>query len=297
MGDPWFKFYASDFLLDSRVDSLPIEAQGILIRLWCLCWRDGEIPNDSATLSRRAMVDPKAMRRHWKALSSFFEDSNGNLISPRMERERSESRAKSESHRLGAQKTNAKRWGKRSDSESLSDPQATPERDAMRPLERVAEVSPSESESDVLTANAVSGDAKAPPREAPGFGKPEKPLKPKRERAPKPPKPEDQTLDQILGGKGSQTCERFWKTVGAWNRDKIPAPKRVARAWLVACAKADPKLIYLAALHYRDEFLPPARPSDETRFMKSPLEWLEQEAWNVELRAMEQPELAEAANG
>jgi hypothetical protein len=41
---PWFKFYASDFLLDSKVDSLPLEAQAILVRMWSVIWIDGKIP-------------------------------------------------------------------------------------------------------------------------------------------------------------------------------------------------------------------------------------------------------------
>lgn len=129
-----------------------------------------------------------------------------------------------------------------------------------------------------------------------GPGREEKPKKPRREKPPKPPKPEEQTLEQILGGKGSQTWDRFWKTVQAWNRDKIPAPKSVAIAWLKACTKASAKDIYLAALHYRDQFMPPIRPADETHFMRSPLVWLEEEGWNTELVAMQTPELDEAAN-
>lgn len=28
--EPWFKFYATDYLCDDRVDALPLEAQGLL---------------------------------------------------------------------------------------------------------------------------------------------------------------------------------------------------------------------------------------------------------------------------
>lgn len=150
--DPWFKFYASDYLLDEEVDVLPLDAQAILVRLWCLCWRSEVIPAAPEILALRTKVDPRVMKRHWDQLQAFFKSVEGGLISLRMERERTESRAKSESHRLGAQRTNEKRWGKRSLSDSPSDPpsdsQAIPERAADRIADRIAERSPSESESE-----------------------------------------------------------------------------------------------------------------------------------------------------
>jgi len=102
----------------------------------------------------------------------------------------------------------------------------------------------------------------------------------------KPAKKAEPSLQEILGGKGSQTWERFWKMVAVWGRDKVPAPKALAHAWLAACEKDEPRSIYLAALHYRDEFLPPKKKTEETQFMKSPLAWLQEEAWNVELQAL-----------
>ena len=146
--DPWFKFFASDYLLDEGVDALPLEAQGILVRLWCLAWRDQFLKDDPDTLARRAMVDPKAMRKHWPALRAFFSETPDGLASDRMERERSESRGVSESRRLGARLTNEKRWGKR-DAGRIAEPSpADRSAIAQRQGERIAQVSLSESESD-----------------------------------------------------------------------------------------------------------------------------------------------------
>jgi uncharacterized protein YdaU (DUF1376 family) len=168
--DPWFKFFASDYLLDEGVDALPLEAQGILVRLWCLAWRDQLLKDDPDTLARRAMVDPKAMRKHWAGLRAFFRETPEGLVSDRMERERSESRGVSESRRLGARLTNEKRWGKR-DGERVAGPSLT-DRSAIaqRQVERVAQVSLSESESDTEIP---------PPSGAP---KPPEPVKPRRTR-------------------------------------------------------------------------------------------------------------------
>ena len=152
MADPWFKFFASDYLLDDGIDGLPLEAQGILVRLWCLAWRDQLLKDDPDTLARRAAVDRKVFNKHWPALRAFFSETPEGLVSERMERERSESRCVSESRRLGARITNEKRWGKR-DAEhvaqsSLSDKNGVAERIAERPVERIAQVSLSESESE-----------------------------------------------------------------------------------------------------------------------------------------------------
>lgn len=157
MADPWFKFYAADYLLDEQVDLLPLEAQGILIRLWCLCWRSGSIPDAPDTLALRSKVDARSMRKHWPTLRTFFIVGQDGLVSERMERERTESKAMTEARRIGAQKTNEKRWGKRSESDA----------EVSRPVvaERVAERSVSESESESETTTPTPSGPGKPKRE------------------------------------------------------------------------------------------------------------------------------------
>lgn len=84
---PWFKFYPADYLLDAKVDSLSIEAQGILLRLWCLCARDGAIPDDYKTLARRAGIPPNILGKSWAQVRTFFRSEGGLLLSDRMIRE------------------------------------------------------------------------------------------------------------------------------------------------------------------------------------------------------------------
>lgn len=163
MGAPWFKVYPADYLLDSKVDALALEAQGILVRLWCLCARDGSIPNDPGILARRAGVDAKAMRRHWEALLPFFqEEQDGSLFSVRLRKEQEEYQSLIDRRKAGAAATNAKRWG----SDSLSDRSATNE----RVNQRVADVSQSETETEKESplpprgAASAAGDAKRPPK-------------------------------------------------------------------------------------------------------------------------------------
>ena len=156
---PWFKFYASDYLLDEDVDMVPLEAQAILVRLWCLCWRSTVIPASPEVLAVRAKVDVRAMKRHWVCLQPFFSKVEGGMVSPRLERERDESRAKSEGHRFGAQKTNEKRWGKRSLSDSPSDHLVSDVSVTKRITKRVAKVSPSESESESEKNDSPNGES------------------------------------------------------------------------------------------------------------------------------------------
>lgn len=88
MAAPWFKFWADDYLMDEGVDRLPLEAQGILVRLWCLCQKLGSITWEPASLARRAGIDPKAMAKHAQALRPFFcEDEDGRLYSKRLRQE------------------------------------------------------------------------------------------------------------------------------------------------------------------------------------------------------------------
>lgn len=169
--DPWFKFYAADYLLDEEVDMIPLEAQGILVRLWCLCWRSPVIPASPEILATRTKVDLRTMKKHWACLQAFFAPVEGGLMSRRLEKERAESQAKSEAHRFGAQKTNEKRWAKRSLSDSPSEDIATGEIITKRLAQRVAEVSPSESESESEKNNPLPPlGAGTPPAEA-GDGK------------------------------------------------------------------------------------------------------------------------------
>ncbi len=86
-GPTWFKFFGSEYLLDAKVDALPLEAQGILVRLWCLCSRDGAIIDDPKTLARRAGVDLSDMKKHWPQVRAFFEIKPDGLHSTRMENE------------------------------------------------------------------------------------------------------------------------------------------------------------------------------------------------------------------
>ena len=98
--EPWFKFYAADYLLDARVDSLSLEAQAILLRLWCLCHIEGSCPAESNEIARKSRLTSEQIGRHLSNLLGFFEERDGRLYSHRMEAEK----LKSETARRNGQK-------------------------------------------------------------------------------------------------------------------------------------------------------------------------------------------------
>jgi hypothetical protein len=88
---PWFKFYASDYLLNGKVDNLPLEAQTILLRMWCLCHIEGACPAQPGEIARKVRLSAEKVSEHIGALRAFFESREGRLFSHRMEAEKAKS--------------------------------------------------------------------------------------------------------------------------------------------------------------------------------------------------------------
>jgi uncharacterized protein YdaU (DUF1376 family) len=115
-GQPWFKFYASDFLLDEKVVDLSEAGIGMLVKLWCVHWRLGFVPNSVQTAAKFARISTKKLTREWPNLVPFFtqvETENGPvLVSERMLREQEASEAKAnklaENGRRGGQAKSSK---------------------------------------------------------------------------------------------------------------------------------------------------------------------------------------------
>ena len=119
---PWFKFYAADFLLDPDVDAMPREAEALLIRMWCLCHREGSCPADVGTLARKTLCSQEYVSRFKPRCEPFFEFRDGKLYSRRMEEEkrRSEQARENANKRFGkktAQQTAQQMAEPRSDSD------------------------------------------------------------------------------------------------------------------------------------------------------------------------------------
>lgn len=89
MAQAWFRFYSADYLLDRKISDLPMEGQGALVRLWCICHRDRNVPDDPIKAARLAGINPKLLKRFWPVIrEKFFTiDAESNLSSSDMNRE------------------------------------------------------------------------------------------------------------------------------------------------------------------------------------------------------------------
>ena len=126
MGDSFFmRLYTKEYLSDSKVRTLSREHRADLVDLWCHCDQEGSIPMDPLAIGRLLGLAPAVARRTMEALRPFFQEEDGRLYSPRHRKERQARDAESLKKRGAAQKTNAKRWGfpspSESDTASLSD--------------------------------------------------------------------------------------------------------------------------------------------------------------------------------
>ena len=118
---PAFDFYPERWL--AGVAELSDTDQLVYLRLLCHSWiRDG-LPDDVQALSRLAgrKVSPSI-------LGKFPLCEGGQRRNSRLETIRQEQRTRIASRRMGASKTNKKRWGNCTADESLSDRSATVER-------------------------------------------------------------------------------------------------------------------------------------------------------------------------
>jgi uncharacterized protein YdaU (DUF1376 family) len=85
---PWFKFFPSDYLLDPDVDAIPPDAEGLLIRMWCLCHLEGSCPANPEELARKTRRTLQCVLQCKRHCEPFFELHEGRLYSRRMEEEK-----------------------------------------------------------------------------------------------------------------------------------------------------------------------------------------------------------------
>lgn len=101
MNHPWFKAYAADYLLDSKIDAIPPEAEGLIWRIWCVCHLDGFCPSDPGELARKIRRPVEYVLKYKSYYESLFELKGTSYVSPRMEKEkrRSETNRNNVRHR------------------------------------------------------------------------------------------------------------------------------------------------------------------------------------------------------
>ena len=111
MAQLWFKFWAKEYLADTKVRRLTYEQRGILQTLWAFAWEEGSIPSDAAELGNMLGMSAKSMRTHCEWIYRFFPEAPGDpskRMSPRLEMDRAEADAKGSRARESAMQ----RWNK-----------------------------------------------------------------------------------------------------------------------------------------------------------------------------------------
>ena len=93
--DLWFKMFSSDYLTDGRLDDMPRESEGLLIRMWCVCNIEGSCPADPEALARKTRCTLAYVLHSVLHCAKFFDLRDGRYYSARMEREKLLSMARS----------------------------------------------------------------------------------------------------------------------------------------------------------------------------------------------------------
>lgn len=106
---PYVPFYTSDWLGDTRVKLLPLEARAIYFDLLCHSWQLGHIPTRGAERAHLLGITPRKEASLWRHIAGFWEsDGNGGLVNARMERVRAKQNARRKAGKRGGEaKANA----------------------------------------------------------------------------------------------------------------------------------------------------------------------------------------------
>lgn len=146
----WFKFYSADYLLDSKIDALPLEAQAVVVRMWCVLHRDGRISADPREISRLCRVPIEIVQMHMQNIvQMFIKDADGLLYSKRMDEEIERTERISVVRTQAAMASHSKRLP----TNAVAKP----------PAKASAKVVQSESESDIKPQHATKRGTRIPP--------------------------------------------------------------------------------------------------------------------------------------
>ena len=91
---PAFQFYPGDFFSSGKVDRMSMTERGIYITLMGRYWLDGGLPADAGVLAAMCRMKRKQFERVWTngPLHECFEECDGQLIQPRLDKERKKQR-------------------------------------------------------------------------------------------------------------------------------------------------------------------------------------------------------------
>lgn len=92
---PYVSFYCSDWLGDSKVRRMSLEARAVHFELICHSWDIGPIPAGEPLLVARLLgLTQKKYEALWEEIKPCWQQEGNDWWSPRLEKERAKQRAK-----------------------------------------------------------------------------------------------------------------------------------------------------------------------------------------------------------
>lgn len=120
---PAFQFYPAEFFADVNVILMSNREIGCYIKLLCICWREGSIPNEINKIAKICGENNSEMAELWLAIKPCFRSAINDqekLINPRLDEERKkQNKFKKERSETGKKGAKA-RWNKGSGDNELA---------------------------------------------------------------------------------------------------------------------------------------------------------------------------------
>jgi uncharacterized protein YdaU (DUF1376 family) len=101
---PSFPFYPKDWLGSASVSAMPLDAQGLYVRLLSFAWLSDGLPAEADALRRLAGVERAAWRKLWPHVEPLWTLAGNRLQNVKLERVREEASAYSEARALAGHK-------------------------------------------------------------------------------------------------------------------------------------------------------------------------------------------------
>lgn len=115
---PAFQLYASDTIADKHYRLMSLEERGLLLSLLCECWVNRSVPADPDALGKWLGYPAGEVKNALSSrVVSFFSLSNGELVSPKLERYRKELEERREKMSKGGKKGAKAKWRNASESD------------------------------------------------------------------------------------------------------------------------------------------------------------------------------------
>lgn len=101
---PYFPFYGSDWLGDSKVRRMSLEARAVHLELLCHSWNIGPIPaGEPRVVAHLLGLSQKKFEALWQQIAPCWQQEGGDWWSPRLEKVRAKQKGKRKGGKAGGE--------------------------------------------------------------------------------------------------------------------------------------------------------------------------------------------------